>query len=102
MAAPYTDISTATAAAFTPGDDEVGKFLQVCASFTDSGGSMEQRCHQIAAAVANINDPASGLAIFTRILGASDRLSGAPQEDATYSPQYHRNHSRPRRVAKSV
>ncbi len=52
----YTDIVGADRAAFTPGDDEVGKFLRVCASFTDSGGNDEQRCNQIATAVANIND----------------------------------------------
>ena len=52
----YTAITSATNAAFTPGDDEVGKFLQVCASFTDSGSNMEERCLQIADAVANIND----------------------------------------------
>ena len=35
----YTDITSATAAAFTPGDDQVGKFLQVCASFTDDAAT---------------------------------------------------------------
>ena len=52
----YTNIEGATDAAFTPGDDQVDKYLQVCASFTDSGGSNEQRCLQIGSAVANIND----------------------------------------------
>ena len=52
----YTNIAGATDDAFTPGDDQVDKYLQVCASFTDSGGSNEQRCLQIGTAVANIND----------------------------------------------
>ncbi len=54
----YTDIAGATNAAFTPGDDEVGKFLQVCASFMDMATTPneEERCLQIATAVANVND----------------------------------------------
>ncbi len=54
----YANISGATNAAFTPGDDEVGKFLRVCASFMDMAATpnMEKRCLQIATAVANIND----------------------------------------------
>ncbi len=52
----YAAIAMATNAAFTPGDDEVGKFLQVCASFTDTASNAEQRCLQIATAVANVND----------------------------------------------
>ena len=61
----YTAITSATNAAFTPGDDEVGKYLQVCASFTDTTSNAEQRCLQIATAVANINDkPLARNAIF--------------------------------------
>ncbi len=52
----YADIAMATNAAFTPGDDEVGKFLRVCASFRDNAGNNEERCLPIATAVANIND----------------------------------------------
>ncbi len=54
----YANISGATNAAFTPGDDQVGKFLRVCASFMDMAATpnMEERCLQITAAVANIND----------------------------------------------
>ncbi len=54
----YTAIAMATNAAFTPGDDEVGKFLQVCASFMDMATTpnSEMRCLQIATAVANVND----------------------------------------------
>ncbi len=52
----YADIAGATNAAFTPGDDEVGKFLRVCASFANNAGNNEQRCRQITPAVANIND----------------------------------------------
>ncbi len=75
----YTDISAATNAAFTPGDAQVGMFLQVCASFTDSDGDNESRCRQIPTAVANINDPAAGAVAISTADGA---LSGAPDEDA--------------------
>ena len=51
----YTDIPDATSAAFTPGDAQVGMYLQVCASFTDAASNPEERCLQISAAVANIN-----------------------------------------------
>ena len=56
----YNDITGATTAAFTPGDDQVGRFLRVCAALTDDRGGDEQRCLQIPTAVANIDDAATG------------------------------------------
>ena len=65
-AGPHANIENATAATFTPGDDQAGKFLQVCASFTDNTGIEESRCLQLAAAVTNINDmPTGRIAINT-------------------------------------
>ncbi len=63
----YTAIAGATNAAFIPGDDEVGKFLQVCASFMDMATTpnSEMRCLQIATAVANINDKPTASNLFT-------------------------------------
>ena len=54
----YTAIAMATNAAFTPLQAHVGMFLQVCASFMDmaSTPNEEERCLQIATAVANVND----------------------------------------------
>ena len=59
----YTAIDMATNAAFTPLQAHVGMFLQVCASFMDmaSTPNEEERCLQIATAVANVNDAPVGL-----------------------------------------
>ncbi len=56
----YADITGATDAAFTPGDNQVGKFLRVCASFTDEDDNDEERCLRIEDAVVNINDDPTG------------------------------------------
>ncbi len=68
----YADIAMATNAAFTPGDDEVGKFLRVCASFTDNAGNNEERCLRIATAVANINDKPVPIANTISVSTAAD------------------------------
>ena len=54
----YTAIAMATNAAFTPLQAHVGMFLQVCASFMDGAtpSNEEERCLQIATAVANVDD----------------------------------------------
>ena len=72
----YTDIAMATNTAFTPGDDEVGKFLQVCASFMDMATTpnSEERCLQIATAVANVSDrpTTSSNAVFVSTAADAD------------------------------
>ena len=56
----YSDIGGATSAAFTPLQVHVGKFLRVCASFTDAAMNDERLCRQMADAVANVNDAPEG------------------------------------------
>ncbi len=52
----YANITTATAATFTPLQEHVGKFIRVCAAFADDGGNNETRCWTSVAAVANVAD----------------------------------------------
>ncbi len=56
MDSAYSAIAGATAAAFTPLQEHVGKFLRVCAAFEDDDGNDETRCWTSVAAVANTND----------------------------------------------
>ncbi len=55
-ASAYANIAGATAATFTPLQAHVGKFLRVCASFTDDANNREIRCWTSAAAVVNVQD----------------------------------------------
>ena len=62
----FADIAGATAATFTPGDDQVGNRLQVCASFTDNAGFAEgPLCSTPTAATTNINDAPSGAPLLS-------------------------------------
>ena len=54
----FTAIAGATAAAFTPLQAHVGKFLRVCANFRDAVDNQESRCWTSVAAVANVDDAA--------------------------------------------
>ena len=56
----YTAISGATNPTFTPLQEHVGKFLRVCASFTDEANNGENACTSLAHAVVNVNDAPSG------------------------------------------
>ena len=80
----YTDITGngAATATFTPQQAQVGQFLQVCASFTDNATHSEQRCLQIADAVANVNDAPTGTPAWTNSAG---EVVTALTEDQTYS-----------------
>ena len=53
----FTNIFGATSSIFRPGSSQANKFLQVCASFTDSLGNDEERCSTINESV---NNPATG------------------------------------------
>ena len=84
----YTDISGNGAATdtFTPQQAHVGQFLQVCASFTDSTDTSEQRCLQMATAVANVNDaPGGRVGINTSDNSASTTALTALTEGTAYS-----------------
>ena len=59
--ATFDDITGATSTTFTPGQEQVGHFLRVCARFTDMGGTREgPLCATSSVVVANINDPVGG------------------------------------------
>ncbi len=67
----YADISTATAATFTPLQEHVGKFVRACATFNDDDNNRETRCWTSVAAVVNVNDApvASNNTIFVPVGG---------------------------------
>ena len=80
----YSNIAGAPAmtATFTPGTNQAGKFLRVCASFTDEDSNRETRCLQIAEAVINVNDPPSGTVTLSGATGTgleSEEISVAVQ-----------------------
>ncbi len=77
-----TDIEGATSATFTPDQPQVRFFLRACASFTDNVGNSEELCHQIATAVANVNDPPAPVLTIGSDLN-SPELTGAPREGAS-------------------
>ena len=85
----YTAITATTenganTATFTPDQPQANRFLQVCASFTDSAGNSEELCHQIATRVANVNDPPNpGFTIGFAF--DSPPLTGAPKQGASIS-----------------
>ncbi len=58
---------------FTPLQAHVGKFLQVCVRFRDSANNDEERCLQIAAAVANVDDRPVSLNHTIRIAAGTTR-----------------------------
>ncbi len=68
----YANIAGATAAAFTPLQEHVGKFLRVCANFRDAVDNQESRCWTSVAAVVNVNDApvASNNTIFVPVGGS--------------------------------
>lgn len=52
----YTEISGATNTMYTLGNDDVGNFIRVVASYTDNAGTNESVASSPTAAVANVND----------------------------------------------
>jgi len=52
----WTNISSATAVSFTPGDAQVGQQLRVVTSYTDGQGTVETANSAATAAIANVND----------------------------------------------
>ena len=59
----YSDLA-ATTAGFTPGDDDVGRHLRVCASYTDGDGIDERSCYTFAHPVINVNVVATGMPVL--------------------------------------
>lgn len=56
----WSDIAGATAASFTPTQDQVGRAVRVVISYVDGGGTAETVTSQPTAAVQNVNDPPTG------------------------------------------
>ena len=82
----YTAISGATNPTFTPLQEHVGKFLRVCASFTDEANNGENACTSLGHAVVNVNDAPSGrVAINTSDNSASTTALTALTEGTAYS-----------------
>ena len=54
------DITGATGATFSPGQDQVGLPITVKASYTDASGALESKTSGATAAVANVNDLPTG------------------------------------------
>jgi sugar lactone lactonase YvrE len=59
----YTTIAGATGASLTLAEAQVGRFIRVVVSYTDGRGSAEAVSAVSVGSVANVNDPATGLAI---------------------------------------
>ncbi len=60
MEAGRADISGATAATYTLGDDDAGAAISLVASYTDGHGNTEYFASSSTAAVENVNDPTTG------------------------------------------
>lgn len=60
-----TDISGATNASLTLGQEHVGTRIQVSASYNDSGGTTEVQLSDLSAPVANVNDVPTGAVLIT-------------------------------------
>ena len=80
----YEDIDMATTITFTPGDDEAGKFLQVCASFMDAASTpnSEKLCRQIDTAVENVNDAPTGAPFIFNFTG-NENFGVGPDQPVT-------------------
>ena len=92
----YTNIQATDATAvgdrsiFTPGDAQVGKYLRICAAFTDmsSSANNERRCLRIADAVANINDAPTGAPVLIYSSSPSvSNLGGTAGSPVTSVPE---------------
>ncbi len=81
-----TRFNNANTATLTPRQDQVGKYLQVCATFTDMAATpnSETRCHRIDEAVTGLNNPPNpGFTIG--FASDSPPLTGAPKQGASIS-----------------
>lgn len=56
----WDDIAGATAATFSPAQDQVGRLVRVVVSYVDAGGTRESVASQPTAAVQNVNDLPTG------------------------------------------
>ena len=63
----YANIGGADDDEFTPDQPQVGRFIRVCASFTDDGGQAERVCLASTAAVTNANDAPTGAPSLSQI-----------------------------------
>ena len=76
---PYTDIAMATAAAFTPLQEHVGKFLQACLSFEDANGNTGRECANTQMPAVNVND-AAGLADDGALISYERDITAATED----------------------
>ena len=89
MASAYANITGATMAAYTPGDDDVGKFLRACVTFSDQHSTPEEStlCIATPAAVINVPDAPMGDLHVAYGSNAAQPIAdiSAPDEDAAYT-----------------
>jgi hypothetical protein len=64
-AVTWRDVAGATGTVFTPGEEQVGQFLRVRASYTDGRGTAEAVNSGPTAPVTNVNDPPTGAVTIT-------------------------------------
>jgi Ca2+-binding RTX toxin-like protein len=70
----WSNIAGATAAAFAPGDAQVGQQLRVMASYTDGQGAAEAVASAATAAVLNVNDAPTGAPAIDDTTPAENQL----------------------------
>ena len=82
-------ITTATSNTFTPSQDLVGRYLHVCASFTDDAGNAERACTALRHQVRNVNQAPTGrIAINTYANRASNTGLTTLVQGTAYSMGY--------------
>ena len=80
---PWQAIASANGTAFTPGNEQVGKFLRVSVSYTDAAGYNNSQSSTATAAIVNVNDAPGGAVTVTgsmaqgTVLQAANTLSDA-------------------------
>ena len=65
VSGPWQAIASANGTAFTPGNEQVGKFLRVSVSYTDAAGYNNSQSSTATAAITNVNDAPGGAVTVT-------------------------------------
>ena len=89
----YTTISGATGSTLTLAEAQVGKYIKVAVSYTDGRGTAEAVSAVAVGTIANVNDPATGLAIsgtLQRGLTVSANLASLADPDGIVLPYTYR------------
>ena len=74
---PWQAIASANVTAFTPGNEQVGKFLRVSVSYTDAAGYNNSQSSTATAAITNVNDAPSGAVTVTGSMAQGTVLQAA-------------------------